>query len=105
MGHNATMRLTPEQIRAIKHSAQAVLGDDARVILFGSRVDDTRRGGDIDLLFETDRPVPRRAEALNALYVSLIRQLGDRRLDILLKDPATPEAPVLQVARETGVPL
>lgn len=99
------MRLTPEQIQAIKQSAHAVLGADARVILFGSRVNDARRGGDIDLLFETDQPVARRAEALNALYVSLIRRLGDRKLDILLKDPETPDAAVLRTALETGVTL
>lgn len=99
------MRLTSEQVLAIKQTAQTVLGDNARVILFGSRTDDARRGGDIDLLFETSQRVPQRAQALDALYVGLIRRLGDRKLDILLKDAATPEAPVLRVARETGVVL
>lgn len=105
LSHNAAMHLTPEQIQAIKQSACAVLGADARVILFGSRVHDERRGGDIDLLFETDQMVARRAETLNALYVALIRRLGDRKLDILLRDPATPDAPVLHLARATGVLL
>jgi predicted nucleotidyltransferase len=99
------MRLTSEQVLAIKQTAQAVLGDDARVILFGSRTNDAGRGGDIDLLFETRLQVPQRAQALDALYVGLIRRLGERKLDILLKDAATPEAPVLRVARETGVVL
>lgn len=99
------MRLTPEQIQAIKQTAHAVLGEDARVTLFGSRVDDHRRGGDIDLLFETSQRVAHRAQTLNALYVALIRRLGDRKLDILLKDAATPDAPVLRLARETGVRL
>ncbi len=43
------MRLTPTQIDAIKNAAHAVLGEGAQVSLFGSRVDDARRGGDIDL--------------------------------------------------------
>ncbi|MDP2417749.1 MAG: nucleotidyltransferase domain-containing protein [Hydrogenophaga sp.] len=99
------MRLTLEQIDSIKQTAQQVLGEDARVTLFGSRADDTRRGGDIDLLFETSQRVAHRSQILNALYVALIRRLGDRKLDILLKDAATPDAAVLRVARETGVQL
>lgn len=99
------MRLTPDQIASIKQTAHAVLGEDASVTLFGSRADDGRRGGDIDLLFETSQHVTHRTQTLNALYVALIRRLGDRKLDILLKDAATPDAPVLRAARETGVLL
>jgi predicted nucleotidyltransferase len=86
------MRLTPDQIAAIKQTAHAVLGDGARVILFGSRVDDTKKGGDIDLLFETERPVGNRATTIGAIYVALVRKLGDRKIDILLKDGTTPTA-------------
>lgn len=99
------MRLTDDQVQAIKQTAHAVLGDDARVILFGSRTDDAKKGGDIDLLFETDRAVDNRAITIGALYVSLIRKLGDRKIDVILKDAATPEAPVLAIARQTGIQL
>lgn len=99
------MRLSQEQIACIKQTAQAVLGDDARVILFGSRVDDAKKGGDIDLLFETDQLVGNRVATVGAIYVALVRQLGDRKMDILLKDRATPSAPVLEIARQTGVQL
>lgn len=47
------MRLTPTQIDTINSTAQAVLGEGARVWLYGSRLDDDRRGGDIDLLIES----------------------------------------------------
>ena len=99
------MRLSPDQIQAIKQTASAVLGDDARVTLFGSRVDDSKKGGDIDLLFETDRELLNRATLTGQLYVSLIRKLGDRKIDILLKDASTPPAPVLEIARQTGIQL
>ena len=55
------MRLTHDQIQAIKQTAHAVLGNDSRGILFGSRADDTKKGGDIDLLFEADHAVGNRA--------------------------------------------
>jgi predicted nucleotidyltransferase len=99
------MRLSTDQIQAIKQTAKAVLGAESRVILFGSRVDDTKKGGDIDLLFETDSLVSNRANTIGQLYVSLVRKLGDRKIDILLKDIATPTAPVLELARQTGIQL
>ena len=99
------MRLTLTQVQAIKETAHSVLGDGARVILFGSRADDAKKGGDIDLLFETDHPVTNRATTVGALYVSLIRKLGDRKIDIILKDVTTPLAPVLEVAQLTGIQL
>ena len=99
------MRLTPDQIQAIKETATTVLGSVAQVVLFVSRVDDAKRGGDIDLLFETDRRVSNHVATVGALYVALIRKLGDRKIDILLKDAATPTAPVLTIARQTGIQL
>lgn len=99
------MRLTRDQIQAIKETAHAVLGEDSRVILFGSRADDAKKGGDIDLLFETDHPVANRATTVGALYVSLIRKLGDRKIDIILKDELTASAPVLEIAQQTGIRL
>jgi predicted nucleotidyltransferase len=99
------MRLTHDQIQAIKQTAHDILGDDSRVILFGSRTDDTKKGGDIDLLFEINHTLDSRAATTGELYVSLIRKLGDRRIDILLKDASTPEAPVLEIARQNGIQL
>ena len=42
------MRLTTDQIQAIRDAASSTFGDKAAVWLFGSRVDDAKKGGDID---------------------------------------------------------
>jgi hypothetical protein len=42
------MRLTPQEIQAIKETFLNTF-DKGNIYLFGSRVDDTKRGGDIDL--------------------------------------------------------
>ena len=101
------MRLTTEQRRIIRDTVREVLGPDARVRLFGSRIDDTKRGGDIDLLIETDLVDP--AAALDAkldLLVSLKRRLGERRIDLLLDRPGQADPPpVVVAARTTGIPL
>lgn len=46
------MRLTPSQIETICSIARQTLGEGAQVSLFGSRLDDGRKGGDVDLLVE-----------------------------------------------------
>ena len=43
------MRLKKGEIEAISESIKD-LDRDAKIYLFGSRIDDSRRGGDIDLL-------------------------------------------------------
>jgi len=57
------MRVTDEQVAAIKQAAAEVFGDDAVIRLYGSRVDDRRRGGDIDLHFEVSEVPDYRAQA------------------------------------------
>ena len=42
------MRLSADQIEAIKQETAHFFGADARVWLFGSRADDAARGGDVD---------------------------------------------------------
>ena len=46
------MRQSPAQIEMTRNTAQLVLGDIVRITLFGSRVDDHAKGGDVDLLVE-----------------------------------------------------
>lgn len=68
---NVAMRLTTDQVRAIRQTAQRVLGAGARVSVFGSRALDDRKGGDIDLLFETDALLDNRAKILCQLHGAL----------------------------------
>ncbi len=46
------MRLSDNERSAIRAAVAKRFGVQARVLLFGSRVDDSRRGDDIDLLVE-----------------------------------------------------
>ena len=49
------MRLTPTQSRLIVATVRQQLGAQATVFLFGSRLDDVAKGGDVDILVETDQ--------------------------------------------------
>ena len=99
------MRLTDEQITTIKQIASRVLGVPNRIWLFGSRVDDAKRGGDIDLLVETDAMLDNPAQAICKIYGAMIMALGERKIDLLLKDGRTPGAPIFEVAKRKGVLL
>jgi predicted nucleotidyltransferase len=99
------MRLTEAQSAAIKHIVSNLVGSESQVWLFGSRVDDTKRGGDIDLLIETDKIIPNRVALLCQLEAQLIMRLGERKIDVLLKDARTKTAPIHRVAHEQGMRL
>ena len=99
------MRLTENQRESIKSAVTSVIGGESRIWLFGSRVDDSKRGGDIDLLIETEAVVPSRVGALCQLEGALVVRLGNRRIDILLKDASTADAPIYHAARQAGVLL
>ena len=99
------MRLTEPQINAIKHTAHAVLGEGAQVTLFGSRVDDAAKGGDIDLLFTAPANIDNPAQTVGRLYAKLVRQLGDQKIDILLKAPNLQPQPIHAMAEQSGIQL
>jgi predicted nucleotidyltransferase len=99
------MRLTEPQINAIKHTAHVVLGEGAHVTLFGSRVDDAAKGGDIDLLFTTSANIDNPAQTVGRIYAQLVRQLGDQKIDILLKAPNLQPQPIHTMAEQSGIQL
>ena len=99
------MRLSPDQSRAIVKAARAVVGEQATVRLFGSRLGDNARGGDIDILIELARPVQRPGLLATQVTASIQRALGDRKVDVLIVDPATELQPVHRAAQREGVLL
>jgi hypothetical protein len=46
------MRINNETIELIKELASKYFGVDSRVFIFGSRIDDSKKSGDIDLYIE-----------------------------------------------------
>lgn len=75
------------------------------MLLFGSRLHDELRGGDIDLLVECPRQVERPVWLAAQITARLQRTLGDRKIDVLLVDPSTAMEPVHRVAQAEGVLL
>lgn len=96
------MRLTEEQTRLIKQHAAELFGPQAEVRLFGSRLRDDARGGDIDLLVSSPAPVSRPALLPAQLAARLQMALGDQRIDVVLEAPNLLPQPIHRVARAEG---
>ena len=102
------MRLTQEERTAIAEAARGVLPAGSRVLLFGSRTDDHRRGGDIDLLVEPPAPVSAQqaVEMSSQLAARLYRLLGERHIDILVAPADEPDDRlVVAEARRDGLEM
>lgn len=77
----------------------------AGVSLFGSRTDDSVRGGDIDLLVEMPVAVDHPALLIAEIGAALEVALGERRIDVLLQAPNLKRSAVHRAAKSTGIPL
>jgi len=99
------LRLSERDARRIHRAVTEIFGAQARVWLFGSRTDDAARGGDIDLLVESAISADDRLEKTLQLEARLLRELGERRVDVLVRDPEMPLQPIHEKALEHGVPL
>ena len=102
------MRLTEDERRDITVAASAVLPRGCRVSLFGSRTDDSKRGGDVDLLVEFP-VIPSASELVrlrSLLTVQLYRRMGERRIDIVMTDMGTAdERLIVSEARRQALEL
>ncbi len=90
------MRLTPHEVRIIRETTREVFGPDASVRLFGSRTDDQARGGDIDLLVESEAPIADRFHKELELGAKLQMRLGgstDRHPGDRPRCPVTADSP------------
>jgi predicted nucleotidyltransferase len=100
------MRLTPHQQSTIRDALKRHFGSTSLIRLFGSRLDDAAKGGDIDIYIEPDIQSPDQiVEArLNAL-AELHRALGEQKIDLVIHRKQGTDLPIHQHARETGVSL
>lgn len=94
------MRLTPEERQTIRTASLRRFGVPAR--LFGSRVDDGKRGGDIDLYIEAALTPQEAFEREREMAVDLQLALGDQKIDIVVNTGAV-QLPIYEVARRDGV--
>ena len=93
------MRLSAKEHSAIREAIHAADGD-ASIYLFGSRVDEAARGGDIDLLVLSSK-----IDLMAKLRILawLHEQLGERKIDLVVYADAS--RPFPRMVMEEGVRL
>ncbi len=82
------MRIGKDKIDFFKHELSKYL-QDFKLYLFGSRVDDSKKGGDIDILILSNHLLKR--EEKRKIKINFYNKFGFQKLDLvhfLFDDPA-----------------
>jgi predicted nucleotidyltransferase len=95
------MRLEANQLKTIREEVRR-LDPAAEIYLYGSRVDDSARGGDIDLLVVSDKLGFR--DVLR-LRTAILDRIGWQQLDLVVRRRDQLSEPLAVLARENGVKL
>ncbi|MEI6376008.1 MAG: nucleotidyltransferase domain-containing protein [bacterium] len=96
------MRLSRDQIEHLKITVDSLIRGVTDIRVFGSRLDDSKKGGDLDLLVESEErsDLWRKVD----LKIALERALG-LPVDVLLMKRGDSHTPFEQLALSKSVPL
>lgn len=93
------MRITQDECSSIKKVIY-LFDKNAKIFLFGSRVDDTKRGGDIDLVI-LSKIISE--DTRREIKLKLYEALGEQKIDLVITDDLN--KPFIKIALEKGIPL
>lgn len=74
------MRLSAQKIQYIKTQLR-ILAPESQVYVFGSRADDSARGGDIDILWLTKELMPKRK--IRIFKIGFYKRFGWQKIDVV----------------------
>jgi predicted nucleotidyltransferase len=96
------MRLSKQETSIIKKVILENI-NDAKIMLFGSRVYDDKRGGDIDIFVETNQNInlKKKLKILTKLELNGI----ERKVDLILKTPTSKEQKIFDTIYKEGIRL
>lgn len=97
------MRLNKKYIETIKRLTKNYFGPDSKIYLFGSRADDNKKGGDIDLYIETNHDGDVFDTKIK-LLVELKKIIGEQKIDIVVNNQRDDKI-IYKVAQQEGVIL
>ena len=77
------MRLTKDERELIKKAFYETF-QDGKIYLFGSRIDDTKRGGDIDLYLCPKEKHENERELKRKFQIKLDEYIGEQKIDVVM---------------------
>jgi len=95
------MRLNNHQKESII-AAVKTIDPQARVWLFGSRVDDNKKGGDIDIAIYSEE-IHKDAMKVTKVKRYVCNRIGEQRIDIITTKDGS--EPIFRLAKEEGIEL
>src|SRR5208283_155472 len=96
------MRITSSEQEIIKLYVKKHFGSNADVYIFGSRVNNNKKGGDIDLYLTTDIPSSDIVRRKISLLVDMEKAIGEQKIDIVINNH-TKQKPIYEIAEKEGV--
>ena len=101
------MRLRDYELQAIRSAFHQSFARGDQLYLFGSRVDDAKKGGDIDLYIQTtEMDAAKLVEQKLKFLVNLTQLIGEQKIDVVLHRLESSEnLPIYKVAQTEGVRL
>ena len=95
-----------KEVQIIKNAVHRHFGMNSAVFLFGSRTDDDKRGGDVDLLIESELNDEDAFRARIEVMTDIQLRMGDQKIDIVVTKPGEKdERAVVINARNEGIAL
>ena len=99
------MRLSEFEIESIKSLAGRHFGTGVQVFLFGSRTNNQKRGGDIDLFIRNPNIEHLKIRTKIDFIIELIQLIGEQKIDVVLDNPELKNSMLFRIINQTGIQL
>lgn len=99
------MRLNEFEIESIKSVAGRHFGANVQVFLFGSRTNDKKLGGDIDLFIRNPDNEKLKIRTKIIFITELIQLIGEQKIDVVLDNPDSHNSKFFRTISQTGIQL
>jgi len=97
------MRLKQKTVEEIIKYAKKYFGINVKVYLFGSRTEDYKKGGDIDLYIETNELIE--CESKIHFLRDIYKYVTTRKVDLIINTPQQKDIPIFHTAKKEGILL